>query len=340
MTPITNPLPLVTEALAALQAQTGLDARAKPTAHAGNGIIVTVKEKGKMWRYDALVRPWLTQADLGLLKAQREVRRGLRRMLVTRYTTADHAGQLRAMHLPFVDTFGNAFFDEDGLHVFVTGLGKKADAEVKPGTIIQPGALKVLFAFLCMKGFERRTHEEIRRATGVGIGTINRLLHALEHEGFLLKLKGGVRELHATKELVGTWTTAYPLRLRQKLLLGRFAAPNAGWWQDINPADHEAQWGGEVGGHCLTKHLKPQNVTLYVEKLPLDLIIKQRLRPDPRGEVEILKRFWHFQADLPRPDVVPPLLVYADLIATRDDRNIETARAISKDYLDRFIRRD
>ena len=63
------------------------------------------------------------------------------------------------------------------------------------------------------------------------------------------------------------------------------------------------------------------------------LIIENRLVPDLVGDIELLEAFWDFDdADfLPEPlnkEIVPTLLVYADLIASNDPRNLETAKMI------------
>jgi hypothetical protein len=42
----------------------------------------------------------------------------------------------------------------------------------------------------------------------------------------------------------------------------------------------------------------------------------------------MLDTFWDFPADQDHPDVVPPMLVYADLMATHDPRNLDTARLL------------
>lgn len=57
--------------------------------------------------------------------------------------------------------------------------------------------------------------------------------------------------------------------------------------------------------------------------------------PDLHGDIEILEQFW----DSPTPqgyplDLVPPLLVYADLVASGDLRNADIARMIQDRYLD------
>jgi len=70
------------------------------------------------------------------------------------------------------------------------------------------------------------------------------------------------------------------------------------------------------------------------------LVLKNRLRKAEQGNVEILTPFWNFKYELADRDIVPPILVYADLMATGDQRNIETAEMIYEKYIDGFIRED
>jgi len=42
----------------------------------------------------------------------------------------------------------------------------------------------------------------------------------------------------------------------------------------------------------------------------------------------LLKAFWNFPPETQHPDVVPPLLAYADLMASFDPRNHETAQIL------------
>ena len=51
------------------------------------------------------------------------------------------------------------------------------------------------------------------------------------------------------------------------------------------------------------------------------------------GEIEILDAFWNFDDNQPMTPTVPPLLAYADLIATLDPRNLEAAKLIHDRYL-------
>jgi len=50
-----------------------------------------------------------------------------------------------------------------------------------------------------------------------------------------------------------------------------------------------------------------------------------------------LRKFWKFEPDWGYPNVTPPILIYADLLATADARNIETAKIIYDKEIARLI---
>lgn len=57
-----------------------------------------------------------------------------------------------------------------------------------------------------------------------------------------------------------------------------------------------------------------------------------RVVPDPGGKLEILEAFWDKHIEYPEKklQVVPPLLVYAELINDADSRKQETAERIKE----------
>ena len=87
-------------------------------------------------------------------------------------------------------------------------------------------------------------------------------------------------------------------------------------------------------------NLRPGSIKVYVKEAPGKLLVKNRLTKSPEGSIEILDRFWTFRFDWAREDMVPPLLIYADLMASGDPRNIETARIIYEAHLARLVRED
>ena len=79
---------------------------------------------------------------------------------------------------------------------------------------------------------------------------------------------------------------------------------------------------------------------MYIRDLPGKFLAANRWRTDPRGNVEVLEAFWDTKGDWTNPEIVHPLLVYADLLATGDTRNIETARRIYDEQLAGLVGED
>ena len=57
-------------------------------------------------------------------------------------------------------------------------------------------------------------------------------------------------------------------------------------------------------------------------------------KPECASTQREIQAFWGFPEDPAHPDLVPPLLVYADLMATQDGRNLETARLLYEQFLE------
>jgi len=121
---------------------------------------------------------------------------------------------------------------------------------------------------------------------------------------------------------------------------GRFEGPD-NWWKTYNLNPDYAQWGGEVAANILTGYLKPQNVILYLDQNNLkDVIIENRLRKNDNGEIELFERFCIPNENCEHKNIVHPLLVYADLLGTGNQRNVETARMIYEQYIVRYLGED
>ena len=71
-------------------------------------------------------------------------------------------------------------------------------------------------------------------------------------------------------------------------------------------------------------------------------MIDNRLRKDPNGNIKIYKAFQENKKNdqLKLNDIVDPIIIYADLLATGDPRNLETARIIYDQYITGLVRED
>ena len=292
----------------------------------------------------------VTPATLGAILVQTKAQalaHGKPVVLVTDHVTPPVADRLRETRQQFIDIAGNAYLEAPGWLIYVVGrkavqTGAPAHA-AKGGT---PAGLKVLFALLCEPMLIERPQRQIAADANVALGAIPGILNDLRDQGHVLVMPG-IRRLNANKRLLDEWAMAYARTMRPKTLVAAYNAPTIADWKAWVMEQNGMWWGGEPAAAILTNYLRPGVLTVYTEKLPARFIHEHRLTKVPndnRGRleatVEVRKPFWgtalqqHYdEVGLPNTlgqpkHTVPPVLVYADLLATGDARCIETAEVL------------
>lgn len=317
-----------------------LDPKIGPT-HAD--ALVRIGRNGEEALYTVDIKKAVHPATLGATLHHLE-RLGAQAMLVTEYLTPNMAEEFKARHVAFMDTAGNAYIAQPGLFIWVNGrkLAKKPHA-LETSRAFQPTALQVLFTLLCNPDWVNLPYRDLAQKAGTAHGTVGLVLQDLQREGFVAQIKGtrGTRRMFYLPKLLNQWVDAYARLLRPKTLLGRFYVPTLEGWKDWPITEHAALWGGETAGALLTDYLRPGALTIYADKVPALLAARLKLRHAPEhgyeAVVEVRRRFWDFPGDPHFANVVPPLLAYADLLATGDGRCIETARMVQEGYLARLV---
>ncbi len=249
------------------------------------------------------------------------------KLLITDYITPQMADELRNRGTEFIDAAGNAYLNQPPLLIWVKGQRPQEPlwAKEQVGRAFQTTGLQVLFTLLCKPEAVNLPYREIAALAGVAHGTVGWVMPELPKLGFMIEINKK-RRLVDGERLLKQWIDAYIRKLRPKLILGRYAADALDWTTNMDAAKYGLLLGGEPAAYRMTKHLRPGAATFYGEKVNPKFLIDQRLRPDPNGNVEILKRFWKFEETT--PGMVPPILIYADLLATGDARCLEAAELI------------
>lgn len=295
---------------------------------------------GKELRYYAEIKATVTKAQRLLLLLNKE---GLQYpiFLIARHVNTEMAEELRKNNIEFIDTAGNAFINQPPVYIFIKGnRPPETTGQAPVKRAFKATGLRIIFGFICNPGLENKTYREIAVATGVALGTVDWIMKELKELGFIIDM--GKRGLKLTQKetLLQRWVIAYPEQLRPKQILGRYRG-GLNWWQQKMLDPLRAQWGGEIAAEKMTRYLKPELVTIYAAAQQLNqLLLENRLRTDIAGDVEILERFWKPTAEQQPEELVPPLLVYADLLATGNQRNLETAKMIYEQHIVRLIRED
>jgi hypothetical protein len=303
--------------------------------------MLRITAQGREIKYYAETKTALTKAEPFLLRAggYGELEHPL--LLVARHVNPQMAEQLRQNGVEFIDAAGNAFINQPPLYIFVKG-NKPPEGlmPTPPKRIYRAAGLRIIYAFLCNTGLENRNYREIAAAADVALGAVGLLLRELKETGFLLDMGKRGHKLTQKELLLQRWVAAYPEQLRPKQVIGCYRG-EYGWWQNKRLDPVKAQWGGEVAAARLTQYLQPEVITIYTADRHInELLLENRLKKDPDGNIEVLERFWIPGEVQQNDDLVHPILVYADLMTTGNERNLEAARMIHEQYIIRPIRED
>ena len=281
------------------------------------------------------IKPEITKGNKGIVLAQlKEVSRenNLPIILITKYIPGEIAKEYVAEGVCYLDVAGNCNIRQKKLMLLIEGKKIERMAKINQPRAFQEAGIKLVFQFLVDPEKTQLPYRELAGMANISLGSVGTIMQELIDLNFILKTKH-TKKLKNTKDLLNRWITAYHDVLRPRLLKKemRFVKPDSyNKWKDINLnlINGHVYWGGEPGANLLTGYLHPGTFTIYTDQnwhifKDIDLV------PDENGKVQVLDIFWN-------PDAivgVPPLLIYADLMSSGSDRNIETAIMIYNNEL-------
>lgn len=248
-------------------------------------------------------------------------------LLVTKYIPSDIAKEYVDEGINCLDVAGNCNIRKVNLYILIEGKKIERMAKVNQPRAFQEAGVKLIFQFLLDPEKTQLPYRDLADLAGISLGSVGMIMQELIDLNFILKTKQ-TKKLKNAKELLNRWITAYHDVLRPRLLKKkmRFINPeNYNRWKEINFAkiDGLSYWGGEPAANLITGYLNPGTFTIYTSQ-HWHTFKEIELVPDETGRVEVLDMFWNNEI---YPGV-PPVLVYADLMSSGSDRNIETANLI------------
>lgn len=323
---------LVTSAAQAFSVSAGVKTWVMP-APSGKGYSTVQFELNPAMRRMAVVVPSIDRQErLSALAATGGLHDAGRILLVTSYLSPALVDACKSLGVNAIDEAGNAFI-KDG-HTLIVISGRPRATALRRPSLWSKRSLQVILALLVRPALLQQSRRAIAAFAGVSIGTAHTAVQTLLQRKDLIEREDGL-VFTSFDRLLDEWVTLYPSLLRESLKLGRYRATEPDWWTGM-PAQSEG-WmlGGEPAAALMTNYLKPAVVTVYcTNAIPTEIISRGRMRPDPTGNVEFLKAPFELNGNPGLVDrVVYPVLVYADLVASGDSRNLETAQLIRDQYI-------
>ena len=261
-------------------------------------------------------------------------------LLVAKYISKPAKELLEKQGINYLDTSGNCFIRNDnGIFWHIKGQSEKAkNGEIKHRAF-QKNGIKLIYALLLNETLLNKPFREIAAVAEISVSTVGDILNDLQAAHFLVKVNEKKMALINKAGLLGQWVTAFNQKLKPKLVRGKYRLLNPDW-KKIEIRNFSF-WGGEPAADLLTNYLHPGAWTLYSNLDRKKLIQEFQLIPDEdKGNVTVYSLFWKVENKdfvLPELKTVHPLLVYADLIGSGNDRNFETAKKVYERYLKNLI---
>lgn len=242
---------------------------------------------------------------------------------------ASSADTMRTRGIWYVDEVGNAYLRGHGLLVDVRGRrGPPSSApsghnKSGPANPFTPKRAQVVLVLLSEPALADASLREIAEKSGVSLGMAKDAIDALEHVGFVEQL-GSHRRLIRKGELLDLWASAYPAGLGRANRLAVARGDVHNW---ATPGETDFAVSGERAVPRLIRN--PESLVLYItgqdKRVLRDLMLMNRWHNDPHGNIVVRELFWRDLHPAGEPGTAPVALVYADLLASREPRQLEVA---------------
>jgi hypothetical protein len=340
---------ILTNALNALKTASGLDVIRDKTLRENNPtheadaaiqiqtqpVLVEIKRNIRPAHLGAIIQKIKTLQPTGLL--------------ISDYINPNIAKTLKESGVQYLDACGNAYINLPPILVFTTGQKPALDIKKETNKAFDLIGLKLIFCFLCDPHLVNTSYREMSEIAGIALGAVGNVLSGLVNAGYLIDQgKAENRQLINRRKLLDRWVEAYPEKLKPKLRLGEFIHDDPNWWKNIDLKNLDAHWSGEIGASKYTDYLKPQIATVYLPaasaKKFLSVARLKKATDDNSNVIYVYHTFWteklQNKLNTIKQDTVHPILIYADLIASADSRNLETAKVIYDKTISEYFRED
>ena len=249
------------------------------------------------------------------------------------------AQKLIDMEVNFMDATGNVYINEQTIYIQHTGQKSNANGSTTKSRLFGETGLKLLFALLQGPEAVNFPYRDLANLVGISPASITIIYKEMLQNGYLFEDYDDNKRLLKKRELLQRWINGYNEILRPKLLIGRYQSFKKDLVRNYDKLpikDWNGSWGGEPAAALYTQYLVPQLLSLYVPSEEKSWMKQLSLIPmEENYEIEVLNYFWDTTHPLFQIEtgLVPPLLAYAELAASGDSRNLETAQRLYDEYL-------
>jgi len=255
-------------------------------------------------------------------------------LFVGEYIAKNVAESLIANDINFLDVAGNCYINTNHLKIIIEGRKQKKPQNINQARAFQEAGLKLILLLISHEHALEFSYRALAEKAGIALGSVSQIMKELEESHFILKTSDK-RIIKNREELIERWVLAYNEVLKPRLFRKTYKAINLDYLRKIvnNNETKFLLFGGEPAAEIMTNYLKPLDYIIYSDD-ELSIIGKElMLVPDNNGNIKIYNTCWTDNLNNENLNIAPPLVVYADLIGSGNNRNIETAKMILENEL-------
>lgn len=298
---------------------------------------------------DVECKKWLNPATLhkhlAIIKAKKLISKVV---LLTDYINPNQATLLKEQNIPFIDLAGNTYINLPPVYIDIQGKKpEKPHIEMilkkQLGKAFQPKGMKVVLMLLIQADLVKEPLRTIADVSEVALGTVKQVIDDLIYQGFVVKNGQNTKVLVNKTGLLDKWLDAYPTAVEAKLEQEVYTTDNIALLKQLELGSLKALWGGEYAAELYDNYLYAKDYLVYVEpENKIDVLKAARLRRVKTDEISndsitkvilikpllATKKLTGSQAGLAHP-----YLIYANLVASLDPRNIDAAGRFYAKYI-------
>jgi len=244
-------------------------------------------------------------------------------LVAAKYITPNAKLALKNSSINYIDSFGNVFLDLKNLKLYIEKNNSKPVYKSNTKIFTQAGC-QLVFQLLKHPESINETVRYLAHQSNVSLGSISKIINHLQEEGYVIKWNKELKyQLVKREELLEQWISPFVEKVLPNYKIGNFKFSQhqlSDWHKKLFYPG--LFWGSEPAASILTKTKQ-------------DVIQQFRLIPDEIGEITIYNKFWIDKNTMgsllnymDEKNIVPPLLIYSELIYSGNQRNIETAKII------------
>ena len=262
-------------------------------------------------------------------------------LFVSDYFSGNMADSWINSQINFTDIAGNTHIRTDNLFILIKGNKKPEIIEKqRPKRLFQEVGLKILFILLNDPNIINNTYRQIAQLSKTSPSSVQYIFEELEEMNFLIFPSNSKRKLVQKQKLLERWSIAYGEHLKPKLHRGYFKFKYPLSKQKLKSllnSSEQIYWGGEFAAEMMTNYLDAHYFTLYSSARFSTLIKELLIIPTKKdkSEFELIEVFWDKDIDaiFNTRKITSPILTYADLYNSLNERNMETAEKILQNDL-------